>query len=145
MTKERTRDDIERELEWEKKWKKILLICAAICAGIGIIIGAILGITEIGDIEGFFGGFFGGLWIGTGVGNIISYLPGIPHMFKQRVKEGGGCLGEGCFDSVKDFLIGLLLWMGIFTVLGPIGLLIRFLLSNHSIKKLEKELSEFGQ
>jgi len=113
MAKERTREDVESELWWEKKQKKLLLICTAIFAGIGIIIGLVLGISE-GDTGTIFAGFFGGLWIGTGVGGAISYLPEIPHMFKQSVKEGGGCFGEGCFDSVKDLLLGILVWMGIF-------------------------------
>jgi len=145
MATEKTRDDIEWELEWEKKEKKLLLICTAICAGIGIIIGAIAGITEGGGAESFFGMGFLGLWIGAGVGGAISYLPSIPHMFKQRVKEGGGCLGEGCFDTVKNLLIGILIWLVIFSLLGPIGLLIRILLANRKIKQLEKLLSEFGQ
>jgi hypothetical protein len=141
MARERTREDVEWELEWEKGNKKFFLICSAICAGIGLIIGAITGITSTGGIEGFFAGFFGGLWIGAGVGNIISFFPRFPHMFKQSVREGGGCFGEGCFDSVKQLLIGVLVWMVIFSALGPIGTLIRFLWCNHSIKKLEKLLN----
>jgi len=140
MAKERTRDDVEWELEWEKKNKKFFLICCAVCTGIGLIAGIVMAIIEGNPIY-----VLGLLWVGTGVGNIITYIPYIPHMFKQSVREGGGCFGEGCFESVKDFLIGILIWMGIFTVLGPIGLLIRFLWSNHRIKKLEEELSEFGQ
>jgi len=140
MAEERTREYVEWELEWEKKQKKFFLICCAICAGIGLIVGIVMAISDGAPMY-----VLGGFWIGTGAGNIISYLPAIPHAFKQKVKEGGGCFGEGCFESVKNLLIGLLLWMGIFTVLGPIGLLIRFFISNHSIKKLENELSEFGQ
>jgi len=144
MAKERTRDDVELDLEWEKKQKKLLLICTAICCGLGLIIGVVAGIAE-GDLETFLLGSFCGIWFGTGIGLAISYFPIIPHMFKQRVKEGGGCLGEGCFDSVKDLLIGILIWLVIFSALGPIGFLVRFLLSNHKIKKYEKELSGFGQ
>jgi len=146
MVKERTREDIEWDLEWEKRWKKILLICSAIFCGLGIIIGAVLGITEGGGIEGFLGGFFGGLWVGTGVGGFISYIPNIPHALKRAAREGGGCSNsDGCFESVKDLLIGILIWLVVLSMLGPIGLLVRFLWGKYKIKKFERELSEFGR
>jgi hypothetical protein len=148
MAKERTRDDVEWELEWEKKQKKILLICSAIFCGLGIIGGVAFGIAMgSGDIviNIIAGVFVYGVWLGTGIGGAISYIPHIPHMFKQSVREGGGCLGEGCFDSVTGLLKGILIWLVIFSVLGPVGLLIRFLLAKHKIKQLEKELSGFGQ
>jgi len=136
MAKERTKEDVEWELAWEKKEKKLLLICTAICAGIGLIIGIIAGISE-----GSAGIIIAGLWIGTGVGLAISYFPSIPHIFKETVKESGGCFGEGCIDNVIYLLKGILVWLGIFSALGPIGFLIRYLMSNHKIKKLENELS----
>jgi len=142
--KERTKEDVEIDLWWEKKEKKLLLICSAICCGLGLIVGLVVGITE-GGSDIIFAGIFGGLWIGTGVGVFISYLPRIPHNLKQEVKEGGGCLAEGCSDIVINFLKTIAIGLIILSALGPIGLLIRFLWGKHEIKKLEKELSSFGQ
>ena len=135
MAEERTREDVEWELEWEKRNKKFFLICSAVCAGIGLIIGIVMAITDSSPEYTFLG-----LWIGAGGGNAISFFPRIPHMFKRSVKEGGGCFGQGCFENVKDLLIGIVIWLFIFSALGPIGTLIRFLVCNHSIKKLERLL-----
>jgi len=140
MAKERTREDVEWDLKWEKGQKKLLLICSAICTGIGLIIGVVYGISE-GELSLI----FMGIWFGAGAGNAISYLPAIPHMFKRSVMEGGGCLGEGCLESVKDLLIGIVIWLVIFSFLGPIGLLIRVLIGNSKIKRYEEELSGYGQ
>ena len=140
MAKERTREDVEWDLKWEKGQKKLLLICSAICTGIGLIIGVVFGMSE-GELSMI----FAGIWIGSGVGNAISYFPAIPHGFKQSVREGGGCLGGGCLDSVLDFLKTIVIWLLIISALGPIGMLIRVLIGNSKIKRYEEELSGYGQ
>ena len=131
------RDGLEFDLEWEKKEKKRLLICTAVCSIIGFIIGLAVGISE-GDIEVVFGGIFGGIWLGAGVGGAISYLPVIPHTFKNMVAE------EGCFEGIKSLLIGVAIWVIIFTFLGALGFLIRFLMANHKIKKIQNSLDAAG-
>jgi len=140
--RERTKEYVEWELEWEKKEKKLLLICTAICSGLGLIIGVVAGIQSGEEIATIIGIIIAGIWIGTGIGLVISYFPHIPHMFKQRVQESGGCFGEGCMDNVTDLIKGLLIWLVILSALGPIGFLVRYLMGNHTIKKLEKELSQ---
>jgi len=134
----RTKEDVESDLQWEKFQKKLLLIGSAICCGIGLIYGLI---NAHGESENF----IMAIWIGIGAGGFISYLPAIPHMFKQRVKEGGGCLGNGCIDNITELLKGIVFTLIFLSALGPIGLLVRFLMSRHRIKKLERELSSFGQ
>jgi|TergutMp193P3_1026864.scaffolds.fasta_scaffold33110_2 uncharacterized BrkB/YihY/UPF0761 family membrane protein len=129
------RESLIWDIEWEKREKKILLICSAICAALGLIIGIVVGISE----SGVFMTAFMGLWIGTGIGGAISYVPDIPYVFKQTMKE------EGFGEAVKSTLIGILIWFFIFWFLGLVGLLIRVLIKNHKIKKLEKRLSDIGQ
>jgi integral membrane sensor domain MASE1 len=113
------------EVNMGKKELKILLILS----GIGFIIGAIIGIkasVESGEIDSV----FLGMWFGIGIGGALSFIVAIPYMFKTFVREKG--FGEG----VKAALGGILVWLAIFAVAGPIGLLIRGLRINSRIKKI---------
>jgi hypothetical protein len=130
----KSKEDLEFDIYWEKREKKILLICSAICCGIGIIIAVITGIKE-----GFEGDhFFVGIWFGTGIGGAIGYIRGLPHAFKETMKT------EGFVESLKSTILGLLLWLVIFALAGPVSLLIRILRMNFRIKKFEKQLSALG-
>jgi hypothetical protein len=116
----------------EKKELKILLILS----GIGFIIGAIIGISaslESGEIIGI----FLGMWFGIGIGGALSFITEIPYHFKSAVREKG--FGEG----IKSALMGILLWLAIFAVAGPIGLLIRVLRTNSRIKKIRTAVEAF--
>ena len=127
------REQLELDIAWEKREKKILLICSAVCCGLGLIIGTIVGISE-GGIENIIIYIFVGMWAGTGVGGALSYVPGIPYAFKKSMKE------EGFGGALKSTLLGILIWFLIFWIIGPVGLLIRVLMRNHKIKKLQKRL-----
>jgi len=130
---EKTKEDLEFDIHWEESEKKKLLICTAVCCGLGIIIGVITGIIQSNMENIFFG-----LWFGTGAGGVISYITGIPSVFKQAVKE------HGFLEGLKTTLLGILLWVFIFAILGPVILLIRVLIMNYKIKKFKKLLSELG-
>jgi hypothetical protein len=129
------REDLILNIEWEKREKKILLICSAVCCGLGLIIGIVSGVRD----SNVFVAVFMGLWIGTGIGGAVSYVPNIPYAFKQTMKE------EGFGEALKTTLVGILIWFFIFWIIGPIGLLVRVLIRNHKIKKLEKRLSVLEQ
>jgi len=129
------REDINSDIEWEKREKKILLVCSAVCCGLGTIIGIVVGIRGIE----VFSSVFAGLWVGTGIGGAISYFPTIPYVFKDTMKE------EGFGAALKTILIGILIWVFVFGFIGPIGLLVRVLIRNQKIKKLEKCLNNLGQ
>ena len=126
-----SKEDLEQDIWWEKREKKILLICSAICCGIGLIIGVV---TADGDGSTI----FYGIWFGAGIGGAIGYIRSVPYTFKQAVEEEG--FGEG----LKSTLLGLLFWLIIFAIAGPVSLLIRILRMNFKIKKFEKRLSELG-
>jgi MFS family permease len=129
------RENIEWDIEWEKRAKKILLICSAVCCGLGFVIGLVLGISG-GSMEEVLGGIFGGIWIGTGVGGAIGYFPYIPRVFMQDMRE------NGLKEALIGILLGILVWVCIFGLIGPVGLPIRILRMNFRIKKFEKRLSE---
>jgi len=126
------KEKIENDLWWEKRQKKIILICSAVCCGLGLIIGVVA--TSGNDVMA---GIFWGIWIGTGIGGAIGYFPTIPHVFVQAMRE------EGFGEALKNTLIGIFFFLIIFSLLGPIGLLIRVLRMNYRIKKFEKQLSGF--
>jgi len=129
------RESLAWDIEWEKKEKKIMLICTAVGAGLGLIIGIVVGVQESGVAMMA----LMGLWIGSGIGCALSYIPNIPYAFKETMKR------EGFGEAVKTTFFGILVWLLIFWIIGPVGLLIRLLIRNHKIKKLEKRLSELGQ
>jgi tetratricopeptide (TPR) repeat protein len=107
---------------------KRLLICSGVCAVIGIIIGIISCGGYYGDGR-LLGNIFLGIWIGAGIGAALEFIVAVPGTFKQAVKEDGFSAG------VKSTIIGLLIWLAIFIIGGPIGLLVRVLKKKHEIKK----------
>jgi cell division protein FtsX len=125
------KEKLEFDLAWEQKEKKILLICTLVCFVIGTVIGVVTGISE-GEAAFV---IFAGMWFGVGIGGAIGYIPSIPYLFKQSVKEEG--FGEG----IKSAFVGILIWVFIFAALGLLGFLIRLLVKNHKIRKLQKRLS----
>jgi uncharacterized membrane protein len=125
------REEIESDIAWEKREKKIFLICTLVCFVIGTIIAVVVGIDS--GIDG--STIFYGMWFGTGIGGAIGYIRTLPYVVKKTIQEEG--FGEG----IKTVLLGLLVWVLIFAAIGMIGFLIRLLMKNHKIKKLEKSLS----
>ena len=129
--------ELEQEIWWEKRAKKILLICSGVCCGIGLIIGVVTGLQSYGGLGVFanvFSHVFLGIWFGTGIGGAIGYISVIPRVFKETMEE------EGFKSALVSTLLGLLFWLIIFGLLGPVSLLIRILRMNFRIRRFEKRL-----
>jgi len=107
--------------------RKIMLIGAVI----GVIIGAVIAISgsyyadnplyELG-VRGVVhpDAVFAGIWFGIGFGGNIDLITDIPRLFSIGLER------DGLVEAIKTTLGGSLVWAIIFTVLGPIGFLVRF-------------------
>jgi len=109
-------DDENYEVKQLKKEMKILLICSAVGFILGTIIGA--GSENV----------FAGMWFGIGIGGALNFIPEIPGIFMR------GFRSEGCVEALKTTFVGGLIWVVIFMVAGPIGLLVRVIKKNIAIK-----------
>jgi hypothetical protein len=107
------------EVDDKNKEKKIILICSTV----GLVIGTIIGATN--------GNAFLGVWFGIGVGGALGFIPEIPGIFMIGYRD------SGFTEALKSTFIGGIIWLVIFAVAGPIGILIRILKINSKIKKLQ--------
>jgi len=109
------------EVATEKKELKVLLILSAI----GFVLGALIGTANIEE-----GGIFFGMWFGIGIGGALSFIPGIPGIFKRVFKK------DGFIEAIKVSVGGSVVWFILFMLAGPIGLIVRVIKKRRKIKNL---------
>jgi tetratricopeptide (TPR) repeat protein len=102
-----------------KKERKILLVLSAI----GFILGIIIGANDRNILIW--------MWAGIGIGGALSFLPEIPGIFMSGYRK------EGFTEAIKTTIGGGLIWLVIFMIAGPIGLLVRILKINKKIKEYQ--------
>ncbi len=93
------------------KERIILLVCTVIGLVVGILIGKKV---NYGEVDFF------SIWFGIGGGVALSFLPETPGIFMLGWEE------DGFIEAIKSTFIGGIIWLAIFAIAGPIGLIIRF-------------------